>query len=378
MTASRSERYSSIRVHVDLRGADIALLNDMGPAEIWYFVPHRDLPPVEQLPGCCIRVTPMTAVWRVFKSRAQTIEIPEPLWARFLPVGLTLMLAARLSRLLTGQPRRTVFYALENNEPEQALFGRSSVPGSARRLFVYILGFLLSRLVDRVAFGSPSALRTYEQIRSLKVPEIFVVTELPARPVPDDEEESSESSKSSERALFVGALELRKGIGPLMRAWERVERDLPQASITIVGSGPLETEVQRWVASSPGRRAYLGQINHVDLSALYARADVLVAPSIRDGRWREQIGLQLSESLSNGLTLVVSDETGLAAWLARNGHRVVPAGSVDQLLAPTIVSALRHPLQRSRVRASLPPVHGRVEADRWLHRQNDVVGPAGT
>jgi glycosyltransferase involved in cell wall biosynthesis len=363
MTARPSDSLSSIRIHVHLRGADVALMGEMGAAEIWYFIAHRDLPPADQLPDWCIRVSPVTAVKRIFTTRADTIEIPEPLWARFLPVGLTLMLAARIARLVTGRPRRTVFYALENNDPRRALFGNSRVPRFVQRVFVNVLGCLVSPLVDRVAFGSPSAQRAYESIKTLRLREALVLTELPARPT----NQGGPARDPAQRALFVGGLEFRKGVRPLLDAWEQVERQLPHATIALIGSGPLEGEVRRWVADAPDRRALLGQVPHTALDAHYKSADVLIAPSVRDGRWREQIGLQLREALVHGLTLVASDETGLADWLAQHGHQVIPVGELNARLGPAMVEALSAPLDRPSVRHSLLPVDGRVRADSWLH-----------
>lgn len=365
MTPDQREQPDSIRIHVHLRGADIALMDSMGAAEIWYFVPHTDLPPAEELPIWCKRVTPVSAILRIFRTRARTIEIPEPLWARFLPVGITLMVATRVARRFTGRPGRTVFYALENNAPERALFGDGRTPALLRRAFVKVLGSLVSLLVDRVAFGSPSAHRAYEQITTLHVKDVLELTELPVRA---RAELSLDAPRTRTRALFVGGMERRKGISELLRAWDAVERALPSATITLIGSGPLEPEVSRWVADAPERRKLLGQVSHSDLSSYYQSADVLVAPSVRDGRWREQIGLQLRESLSEGLTVVASDETGLADWLSAHGHRVVPAHALTESLAPAIIDALAHPLPRTTVVQSLPAVDGRVLADKWLHR----------
>lgn len=365
MTPNQREQPDSIRIHVHLRGADIALMDSMGAAEIWYFVPHTDLPPANELPTWCKRVTPLSAILRIFRTRARTIEIPEPLWARFLPVGITLMVATRIARRLTGRPVRTVFYALENNAPERALFGDGRTPALLRHAFVNVLGSLISLLVDRVAFGSPSAHRAYEQIKTLRLKDVLELTELPVRASP---EPSPDASRTRSHALFVGGLERRKGIRELLPAWDLVERSIPSARITIIGSGPLEPEVSRWVADAPERRKLLGQVSHSELSAHYRSANVLVAPSVRDGRWREQIGLQIRESLSEGLTVVASDETGLADWLSAHGHQVVPVNDLAESLAPAIVDALENPLPRATVMQSLPSQDGRVIADTWLHR----------
>lgn len=364
MTAPHPDRSRSIRIHVHLRGADLALMERMGPAEIWYFLPHPDLPHPSALPPWCIRVNVFSAVRRIFTTQARTIEIPEPLWARFLPTALILMVSARAARRLTERPRRTVFYALENNTPAGALFGNSRVPNFAKRAFIWLLGLIVTPLVDRVAFGSTGARRAYDQMARLRIRNTRVLTELPARPPVAKEDQPR---RAASNALFVGGLEYRKGILILLDAWNAVEAADPLATITIIGSGPLQSEVEDWVRLSPQRRKFLGQLPHGELASFYETSDVLIAPSIRDGRWREQIGLQLREALTNGLTVVASDETGLADWLREHGHTIVPAAQLKDTLATHVLSALNEVLPRSSVLESLPTIDGRVEADSWLH-----------
>ena len=365
MTAPHRDRSRSIRIHVHLRGADVALSEQMGPAEIWYFIRHTDLPDPSTLPAWFIHVNVFSAMWRIFTTGARSIEIPEPLWARFLPKALILMVSARVARLVTGRPARTVFYALENNMPADALFGSAPVPRVVKKSFIWLLGAIVTPLVDRVAFGSDGARRAYEHMGSLRLPSTRVFTELPARTSWSNEEESPRVH--GQNTLFVGGLEHRKGIPVLLDAWTKVEAELPTATITIIGSGPLRPVVEDWVRRSPDRRRYLGQVPHEELALFYEAADVLIAPSVRDGRWREQIGLQLREALAAGVTIVASDETGLADWLREHGHTVVPTAELAEALGTHVVSAMGQLLPRAAVRESLPTVDGRVAADSWLH-----------
>lgn len=365
MTAPHRDRSRSIRIHVHLRGADLALSEQMGPAEVWYFIRHTDLPGQSTLPAWCIHVNVFSAIWRIFTTRARSIEIPEPLWARFLPTALILMVSARVARLVTGRPARTVFYALENNMPADALFGNAPVPRIVKESFIWLLGAIVTPLVDRVAFGSDGARRAYEHMGRLRLPNTRVFTELPARTLSSDEEETPRVHDQD--ALFVGGLEYRKGISILLDAWTKVEAELPMATITIIGSGPLRPDVEDWVRRRPERRRYLGQVPHEELASFYEAADVLIAPSVRDGRWREQIGLQLREALAAGVTIVASDETGLADWLREHGHTVVPTADLGESLGTRVVTTMGQLLPRAAVRESLPTVDGRSAADSWLH-----------
>jgi glycosyltransferase involved in cell wall biosynthesis len=169
---------------------------------------------------------------------------------------------------------------------------------------------------------------------------------------------------------MLARMEMRKGIHELIEAWPGVEDSLAQAEITIIGGGPESEIAAAWASGHPGRR-FLGEMDHPMALAEVSRASVLVLPSVRDGRWREQIGLPIHEALLGGLTVVTTDETGLAPWLSSHGHRVVALSAIGRELAPALIDALEHPLDRRSVVASLPVEDGRVVAN---HRMHEVGG----
>jgi hypothetical protein len=71
--------------------------------------------------------------------------------------------------------------------------------------------------------------------------------------------------------------------------------------------------------------------------------------------------------LALGLTVVTTSETGLAEWLADNGHAVLPPNSSNVELSQVIAARLTTPLDRNVVLRSLPSSNGRIDADKWLH-----------
>jgi glycosyltransferase involved in cell wall biosynthesis len=185
-------------------------------------------------------------------------------------------------------------------------------------------------------------------------------------PVPNGEAAAGEPG----HAIFVGALERRKGVSVLMDAWPLVEANMSNAVLTILGSGVLEAEVIAWCAERPTSRRYLGLKPRPEAVIEVSRHAALIAPSIPAGRWREQIGLPIKEALAGGLTVVTTDETGLSPWLRANGHRVLPLrddNSPVSSLARAVEDALSNPLDRAGVRSSLPEQDTRLEAERWLH-----------
>lgn len=307
------------------------------------------------VPSSCHRLTPGAIVRLTRSARVEVVELPEPLWVRALPMTLA---AAAGFKIATAGRARCVVYAIENNDV-RSVVGLPGATGSmATAIFRGAVGSLFAGLLDRIAYGSEGAARTYAQLRGLHRVPTAVFPELPE---PDDEPATPERSD----ALFVGRLEARKGVPELLRGWEVVEAAVPQVVLTLAGDGQLRPDVERWVAQRPDRRRYLGLVPHADLGAVYAAHRVLIAPSRRDGRWREQIGLPIKEALSHGLTVVTTDETGLAEWLTAHGHYVYAA---DGELAEPLVAALADPLDPGRVVDALPVVDGRQAAHRWLRQ----------
>jgi glycosyltransferase involved in cell wall biosynthesis len=186
--------------------------------------------------------------------------------------------------------------------------------------------------------------------------------------LPDRPSDSSPSGAPvPQTAVLVGERAARNGLRPLLQAWELVEGRCPAARLHVVGAGPLSGDVARWASARPESREFHGQLPQREVLQLLPTCTSLVAPSIRSGRWREQIGLPIKEALRSGLTVVTTTETGLASWLRVHGHQVVEAPFTVQQLSDAIVEALQHPLLREQVLSALPAVSARLEADRWLH-----------
>ncbi|WP_322544631.1 glycosyltransferase family 4 protein [Rhodococcoides fascians] len=323
------------------------------------------------------RVTLLGLLGTVMLSRADILELPEPLWVRFLPKTILAASVWKASRLVRRVPGPTVAYAIENNEPVNLLFGNRSVA----KIFVWpsllVLGLVIRISVDRLCFGSEGARVAYQSIPLVKGIDHSVVVNLPARPDFTSASLPQDGTRRN-RVSFVGVLERRKGIDVLMNSWPYVEERCPDAVLTIAGDGPMRREVERWSAQRPRSRNYCGRLPHSQISDLVGGSALLVAPSVRAGRWREQIGLPILEALTVGATVVTSDETALASWLAAQGHSVLPTPELSTNLANEIVDRLRQPLPTDKVIASLPEVAGRVMADKWMnqaqHRDSD--GPS--
>jgi hypothetical protein len=362
--APRRERPAagSIRVYAELRSDHIRLCPQLTPAECLFFDTNFDLVDID-IQGDFRRVSLLQAMRRIATSRARVLELPEPLWARFLPRAVCLAGVWTLSGLARGRWRRARTYAKENNAPLTALLGEWSLPGVVASLVRLLVGGLVYSMYERIAFASEGSAAAYLSLPFVGRIERRVSLELPRRPA-----DGGEVPWAAGSAVFVGQLEPRKGLRVLLPAWEIIESLRGQVHLHIVGSGLLEPEVDRWARERPRSRTFHGHRSRRGVLGLLPECSVLVAPSIRTGRWREQIGLPITECLPAGLTVVTTDETAMAPWLRSHGHHVVEAPPTSGTLANALLAALDSPLPRADVIDSLPPLLPRTESDRWLHR----------
>lgn len=333
--------------------------------EVLYFGKNYDLG-ATIIPATFRAANLISAMRRLFISRAVVLEVPEPLWVRFFPISAMLVLAWRCGGFLFRRKRMVVTYAIENNDFKNLICGRNSPSRLLIALARIVFGRFVSLFISRVAFGSPGAARLYQSLGLSSRVQTKLFIEIPGQ-VQRAGSEQSDADVFRQGVVFVGRIEERKGILALMRSWPEVERLYPQAVLTVVGSGPLDAELGEWCSFSPESRVSLGLLEHERVGAVIRANTVLVAPSIPWGRWREQIGLPIGEALREGLTVVTTSETGIAGWLSDNGHSVLPIANLDRGLGIGLINALTHPLDRNVVRDSLPQSTPRIDADRWMH-----------
>lgn len=353
--------FDSIRIRPELRAAQVERAVNMTPALTLYFDEKYDLG--STILSSAFRKVGLFESMRILcLSNASILEVPEPLWLRFLPKTVALAWAWKISGVIRKQKRMTVTYAIENNDLGHLLSPGRRLPRPLMRLARFTLGRLIRGMIDRIAYGSSASAELYKTLGGVTSISSVVIEELPARLVG-----ASTDAAESQEALFIGELDRRKGITHLMHVWPKVEESMPKARLTIVGSGVFADEVESWCKSKPDSRAFAGFVQHEELPRLLESSNVLVAPSCRDGRWREQIGLPIVEALAAGLTVVTTEETGLAPWLRGNGHFVIREKDIDFELGAACQRALESPMTRNEVRESLPAVAGRITSDAWLH-----------
>lgn len=152
---------------------------------------------------------------------------------------------------------------------------------------------------------------------------------------------------SAPLAVYTGRLDERRGLRPLIVAWERIVARWPNARVWLAGEGPYKKTLIRQIEASnlTGRAVPVGVFDHVD--ALLAAADLYVLPIPE-----ATSNVALLEAMAAGLPIVVGDLPGARAVIRNeNDGLVVPAGD-PWALAAAIRRVLDEPDLSARLAAA--------------------------
>lgn len=369
MSEPGDARTRDVRIYKTLRTAHLERALELAPADILYQDSRYDFDEglVEQVRPQ--RVGDLRCAWLVARHGYEIVEINEPAAIDCVRRSAVVLAALLLSDLVRRRRTRVVTYAIGNIDPQVLPRPTSWWPRLGRRLDLVLARWVWMRL-DRVVFGTETARQLYGTVYGIAQRRRLRWTTIEALPAVCGC--VADGGKTPGRLLFLGDLSRRKGFDAVLTAWSTVRRQVPGAVLTVVGRGALLEDAYA-AARADSRIHVIADPPRDVVHAELRRASVVVLPSRRQGAWREQVGLPIVEGLAHGCTIVTTDETGIADWLTRNGHGVVPVGSVGDLLAPVLAEASTRPLDPGTVRASLPPQDSRLESDGWLFAREVIA-----
>lgn len=367
----RPDRARILRVWDVLRTQQLEFLPQLRPGALLYRVEKYDFDPALLDPDSMVRAGPAATVRVVLLGRYEVLETNEPtmvhLW-RFLvgyAVALRLNRAARWVLRLLGRaaPRPlSVLYAIDNFDVRRGYQLRGRGPAWLRGIGFDLTFRFLLRGVDRIAFGTSGARDVYlahagramRDVRTIIVPELDQACG--CGPLRD---------KDPQLLLFVGALDDRKGIVELMAAWPAIAARSPRLRLVVLGKGPYRDRVQAW-ADGEERVEFVHDPPREQIHGWYRRARAVVLLSQPHPRWREQVGLPITEGLSHGCRILASTQTGVADWLREHGHQVLAPDASPAQIADALTALLSGEPDPGVVLDTLPHESTRVTVDRWL------------
>lgn len=130
--------------------------------------------------------------------------------------------------------------------------------------------------------------------------------------------------------LYVGRLSIEKDLPTLINAFSNVLKELPNAKLAFVGSGPISNDLTTLThkLGISTNVQFLGSKGVDELSHEYLRATCMVLPS-----QSEPWGLVVNEALAYGCPVIVSHRCGCVPELVIDGETgyVFNAGDVEDL-----------------------------------------------
>jgi glycosyltransferase involved in cell wall biosynthesis len=180
--------------------------------------------------------------------------------------------------------------------------------------------------------------------------------------------------------LFVGRLAEKKGVRYLLEAMPSVLSDRPDATLVIVGDGPLRGELSlqaRDLGISESVR-FLGARSPAELPRFYSAADVFVGPSIvAENGDTESFGLVFAEAMSCGCPVVASDVGGISDLVVPGKTGLLVPQRNAQEIAEAIARVLSEPGLRERLRrGGLRHVSGNVAQSVIAQRYRAILQEA--
>ncbi len=129
--------------------------------------------------------------------------------------------------------------------------------------------------------------------------------------------------------LYVGGLTKHKGVHYLIEAFPRILEEFPDASLNIIGSGPLRSCLDNRVRQLGVENCVVfhGKVSDDVVKELYQKANVVVIPSI----WMENSPMVIYEAMASGRPVVGSNIGGIPELIrdGENGFLTEPRNPED-------------------------------------------------
>ncbi len=145
-------------------------------------------------------------------------------------------------------------------------------------------------------------------------------------------------------AVYVGNLKPEKGVLDLGTAWQLVTKRMPNATLAIVGDGPLKAELEAMTKPLAERVRLIARQPLERVPLYMAAADILVLPSHSEGTPNVVL-----EALASGRRVVATSVGGVPDLITSDTLGALVPSRDPAALANALVTALRSPYDAHEV-----------------------------
>lgn len=191
---------------------------------------------------------------------------------------------------------------------------------------------------------------------------------------------TAQNPPETTQVLYLSKLGRKKGILELIRAWEQVEHQHPDATLRIAGSGPLKAEAEQLVDTLGLRTVqFVGFVADDRKRQLLAESAIFVLPTYIEG-----MPLTILEAMASGCAVVSTDTYGVRDVVEDGKTGVLVEPGNEEQLARALIDRLADPAgtvafgtQAQEVAAAYD-IEGMVEreleiVDQWLPAAKEVI-----
>jgi len=128
---------------------------------------------------------------------------------------------------------------------------------------------------------------------------------------------------------YAGTVEQYKGVGVLLEAFSKLKKEVPDAKLTIIGTGHGEKEYKELAKKLEIIDAinWTGKLPQEEVQKHFDRSFVVVQPSI----WEEPFGRTVIEAYARGRAVVASNIGGLRETFKDGTGMLVETGNAEEL-----------------------------------------------